>query len=141
MQIALRDQPHLAVTYASLLELDANRLQRLTDGCDAVASCLGHNLSFKGIFGPPYRLVTEATQSPQRNVREIHPLGQILAEKAIVVLVRRPLPGTVRIGKVHPNLGALREFLMTCHLLALIMGQGYAHAGLTPARAAREPLQ
>ena len=62
MPIALRDQPHLAVTYASLLELDANRLQRLTDGCDAVASCLGHNLSFNGIFGPPYRLVTEATR-------------------------------------------------------------------------------
>jgi NAD(P)H-binding len=27
-----------------------------------VASCLGHNLSFKGIFGHPRRLVTEATR-------------------------------------------------------------------------------
>ena len=58
---ALRDHPRLAVTNASLLDLDADRLKQLTDGCDAVASCLGHNLSFKGIFGPPYRLVTEAT--------------------------------------------------------------------------------
>lgn len=62
MPAALRDHPRLAVTYASLLELDADRLKRLTDGCSAVASCLGHNLSFKGIFGPPYRLVTEATR-------------------------------------------------------------------------------
>jgi len=27
-----------------------------------VASCLGHNLSFKGLFGPPHRLVTDATK-------------------------------------------------------------------------------
>ena len=31
-------------------------------GCDAVASCLGHNLSFGGIFGRPRRLVTDATR-------------------------------------------------------------------------------
>jgi hypothetical protein len=31
-------------------------------GCNAVASCLGHNLTFKGIFGKPRRLVTEATR-------------------------------------------------------------------------------
>ena len=59
---ALRDHPCLAITQASLLELGADQLTQLTDGCDAVASCLGHNLSFKGIFGPPYRLVTEATR-------------------------------------------------------------------------------
>ena len=59
---ALRDHPCLAITQAHLLELGADQLKQLTDGCDAVASCLGHNLSFKGIFGPPYRLVTEATR-------------------------------------------------------------------------------
>jgi hypothetical protein len=59
---ALREHPCLAVTHASLLELEDDQLKRLTDGCDAVASCLGHNLTFKGIFGPPYRLVTEATR-------------------------------------------------------------------------------
>jgi hypothetical protein len=31
-------------------------------GCDAAASCLGHNLTFKGLFGKPRRLVTEATR-------------------------------------------------------------------------------
>jgi len=65
----------------------------------------------------------------------------MLADKTIGVLVRRPLPGAVRIGKVHPDLEALREFLMTCHLLALIMGQGFAHAGRKRAQAARETLQ
>ena len=32
------------------------------NGCDAVASCLGHNLSWKGIYGHPRRLVTDATR-------------------------------------------------------------------------------
>ncbi len=30
--------------------------------CDAIASCLGHNPNFKGIFGHPRRLVADATQ-------------------------------------------------------------------------------
>ncbi|MGB5651247.1 MAG: NAD(P)-binding oxidoreductase [Sedimenticolaceae bacterium] len=62
MPEALRGHPRLAVTHASLLELGSDQLKRLTDGCDAVVSCLGHSLSFMGIFGPPYQLVTEATR-------------------------------------------------------------------------------
>lgn len=31
-------------------------------GCDALISCLGHNLTFKGMFGSPRRLVTDATR-------------------------------------------------------------------------------
>ncbi len=58
----LRTHPRLSITQASLLELGADELRQLISGCDAVASCLGHNLSLKGIFGPPYRLVTEATR-------------------------------------------------------------------------------
>ena len=29
---------------------------------NAIVSCLGHNMSFKGIFGKPRRLVTDATK-------------------------------------------------------------------------------
>jgi hypothetical protein len=31
-------------------------------GCEAVASCLGHNLTLKGIYGKPRRLVTDAAR-------------------------------------------------------------------------------
>jgi len=58
----LRDHHRLSLTQASLLELDDRELRQLTDGCDAAASCLGHHMSLKGVFGPPYRLVTEATR-------------------------------------------------------------------------------
>ncbi|RKZ07495.1 NAD(P)-dependent oxidoreductase [bacterium] len=58
----LRSHDRLSVTEASLLDLSDAELVRLVSGCDAIASCLGHNLSFKGIFGHPRRLVTDATR-------------------------------------------------------------------------------
>lgn len=58
----LRSHHHLSITQANLLDLDDNKLMQLTDGCDAAASCLGHNMSLKDVFGPPHRLVTEATR-------------------------------------------------------------------------------
>lgn len=57
---SLHDHPGLTVVEAELLALGAAELARLTDGCDAVASCLGHNMTWRGMFGPPYRLVTQA---------------------------------------------------------------------------------
>jgi hypothetical protein len=44
------------------LELSDKELEQHVDGCNAVASCLGHNLTFKGIYGKPRRLVTDATR-------------------------------------------------------------------------------
>ena len=71
---ALRSHDRLSVVQASLLDLDDTELKQLTDGCDAAASCLGHNMTLKGVFGPPYRLVTEATRRLTRaltaNARE-----------------------------------------------------------------------
>jgi hypothetical protein len=37
-------------------------MARHVSGCGALASCLGHNLSLKGIYGQPRRLVTDATR-------------------------------------------------------------------------------
>ena len=59
---ALRNHHRLSMIQASLLDLGDSELKQLTDGCDAAASCLGHNISLRGVFGPPYRLVTKATR-------------------------------------------------------------------------------
>jgi len=54
---SIRQHVNLSITQASITEMsDAELAQHIT-GCDAVASCLGHNLSFKGIYGHPRRLV------------------------------------------------------------------------------------
>lgn len=42
---ALRRHHRLSMIQASLLDLDDTELKQLTDGCDAAASCLGHNMS------------------------------------------------------------------------------------------------
>ena len=59
---ALKNQNNLSVVHASVLDLSDAELAQHVNGCDAVASCLGHNMSFKGIYGHPRRLVTDATR-------------------------------------------------------------------------------
>jgi NAD(P)-dependent dehydrogenase (short-subunit alcohol dehydrogenase family) len=50
----------LDVTEASLLDMSQSELEEIVKGCDAVVSCLGHNLTLKGLFLPPRRLVRAA---------------------------------------------------------------------------------
>ncbi len=59
---ALRSHDRLFVTRASVLDLSDAELARHARGCHAVASCLGHNLTWKGIYGRPRMLVTDATR-------------------------------------------------------------------------------
>jgi hypothetical protein len=62
LPIELAPRDGLTLIRASLLDLgDADLIEQVR-GCSAVASCLGHNLSFRGVFGPPRRLVTDATR-------------------------------------------------------------------------------
>jgi nucleoside-diphosphate-sugar epimerase len=58
----LRNHPDLTLVRAAVLDLSDEEMARHVAGCDAVASCLGHNLSFRGIYGPPRRLVAEAVR-------------------------------------------------------------------------------
>jgi len=58
----LKNQANLSVIHASLLDLSDAEMVQHVSGCRAVASCLGHNLNFKGIYGHPRRLVTDATR-------------------------------------------------------------------------------
>lgn len=34
------------------------KIKEIVKDCNSVISCLGHNISFKGIFGPPHKLVS-----------------------------------------------------------------------------------
>lgn len=58
----IRNHERLTTITASVLELSDEEMKQYVAGCNAVASCLGHNLTFKGVFGKPRRLVAEATQ-------------------------------------------------------------------------------
>lgn len=58
----IRNHKNLSVVQASVLDLSEAELAQHVRGCDALASCLGHNLTFQGIFGAPRKLVTDATR-------------------------------------------------------------------------------
>jgi nucleoside-diphosphate-sugar epimerase len=59
---SIRNHEQVAVIHASVLDLSDSEMAQHVKGCDAVASCLGHNLSLQGIYSHPRRLVTDATR-------------------------------------------------------------------------------
>ena len=59
---AVLGHPNIEVIEASILELSDEQIVEFVKGCDAVVSCLGHVISFKGIFGAPRKLCTDATR-------------------------------------------------------------------------------
>ena len=59
---AIKNHENLTVIRASVLDLSDAELVQHVKACDAVASCLGHNMTFKGFYGQPRRLVTDATR-------------------------------------------------------------------------------
>lgn len=70
---AICHHKNLTTIQASLLELsDAEMVQHVA-GCDAVASCLGHNMSLKGIYGQPRKLVTDATRRLCQTIKSQKP--------------------------------------------------------------------
>jgi nucleoside-diphosphate-sugar epimerase len=58
----LKAHAHLSLIEGSLLDFSDKELQTHVAGCAAVASCLGHIMSAKGIWGHPRLLCTDATR-------------------------------------------------------------------------------
>ncbi len=59
---AWKTNNNLKIITASILELSNTEMSKIVNDCDAVVSCLGHHLTWKGIYGQPRRLVTDATE-------------------------------------------------------------------------------
>lgn len=57
-----KNNANLQIISASVLELSDVEMCEIVKDCHAVASCLGHNLTWKGIYGQPRKLVTDATR-------------------------------------------------------------------------------
>jgi NAD(P)-dependent dehydrogenase (short-subunit alcohol dehydrogenase family) len=73
----IRNSERLSVIQASVLDLSDAEMVGYVGGCDAVASCLGHNLTFNGLFGPPRRLVTDATRRLCAAIRTHRPAAPV----------------------------------------------------------------
>ncbi|WP_339918356.1 NAD(P)-binding oxidoreductase [Yeosuana marina] len=59
---AIKNHERLSVICGSVLELSDEEIKQHVAGCNAVVSCLGHNVTLKGIYSKPRLLVTETTK-------------------------------------------------------------------------------
>lgn len=63
VQREITESPLVETVKGNINELDHSQMNRLVQNCDVVISCLGHNISFKGLFGKPRYLVRDALRS------------------------------------------------------------------------------
>ena len=109
---SVKNHDKLSLIQASLLDLSDAEMGQHVKGCNAVASCLGHNMSFKGIYGHPRRLVTDATRRLCQAIKANQPAEPVkfvlmntagnsnrdlaepvsFAEKSVIGLLRLLLP-------------------------------------------------
>ncbi len=109
------NHPNLSVVRATVLDLSEADLIHHVSGCDAVASCLGHTLNLKGIYGHPRRLVTDTLRrlcSAVNAAKPVKPVRVVLmnttgnsnrdipekrsfGEKLVIGMVRLLLPPQV----------------------------------------------
>ncbi|SHM30364.1 NADH(P)-binding [Cyclobacterium lianum] len=56
------EDENINIIRAEISKTDESSLATLVRNCHAVACCLGHNLTWKGIYGKPRKLVSQAIQ-------------------------------------------------------------------------------
>jgi len=100
------------IVEAEISQVSNDELALMINECNTVISCLGHNLTFKGIYGHPKRLVTQAiekvyqalqllpskkrikfilmntTGNRNRDIPEIVPVSQRL----VIAIIRKLIP-------------------------------------------------
>ncbi|MFT5111450.1 MAG: hypothetical protein ACI8P9_000770 [Parasphingorhabdus sp.] len=91
------EHPNLEIIEASVLNLTDNELAIYVADCSSVASCLGHEPNFKGIFGEPRKLCTDATRR----------LCQAIEHNDAALPTKFILMNTV--GVSNPDLGETRS--------------------------------
>ena len=106
----ISDDKSIEIIKGNINDFEIAKIKAIVKDCDSVICCLGHNISFKGIFGPPRKLVSntvakiiEALQSlnlsskfilmsttayTNRNIGEVNTFG----EKIIFSLLKVVLP-------------------------------------------------
>jgi len=74
---SVKNHNNLEIVKASLLDLSDSELQKHVKDVDAIASCLGHNITVKGMFGQPRKLVTDAAQRLCEAVKANNPKNKV----------------------------------------------------------------
>jgi len=65
-----KNNEQIKIIEASVLEISEEKMGEYLKDCQSVASCLGHNLTWKGIYGQPRKLVTDAVILLSRAIKK-----------------------------------------------------------------------
>ncbi|MER3329534.1 MAG: NAD(P)H-binding protein, partial [Candidatus Kapaibacterium sp.] len=68
-----KENERLTIIQGSISEISKAQMVEYISDCDAVASCLGHSLSLKGIYGKPRKLVRDAVKLVCETVQQNSP--------------------------------------------------------------------
>lgn len=69
----LQENPRLNCIEEPILDMGDDPLTEILQQCSACIICLGHTLSIRGVWGPPYRLVRDA-------VKKVHKCNASIAD-------------------------------------------------------------
>lgn len=106
------DHENLKILEGTALSVSDEDLKSILEECTAVVSCLGHNLSFKGVYGKPMKLVADTVKRVCLGIKDLNDKkarrvilmntagfhhkavdkSYSLSEKVIIGLVRALLP-------------------------------------------------
>lgn len=78
---SIKSSDHIEVIKANILEIDNQKLKQYLCDVDAVISCLGHNITLKGIFGKPYTLVADSL------IRIVGIINEISTNRTIKIIL------------------------------------------------------
>jgi len=59
----LSESKNVEIIKGNINDFTVNQISEIIKDCNAIVSCLGHNISFKGIFGKPQKLVYNAMKN------------------------------------------------------------------------------
>jgi nucleoside-diphosphate-sugar epimerase len=64
------DNPLVEIERGNITELNDSEMMNLLQDCNAIVSCLGHNMTIRGIFGKPRHLVSDTIRNISQIVKE-----------------------------------------------------------------------
>lgn len=107
----IRTHKNISIVTATILDISNVDMAEHVNDCNAVVCCLGHTLSFQGIFGHPRRLVAESVRCLCQAVQANKPTKRV---KFILMnsagCRNRDLPENISFGQ-HCVIGLLRLLL------------------------------
>lgn len=60
--VKIAENKNIEIVKGNIDDFNTDQIQKLMLDCDSIVCCLGHNISFKGLFGQPHNLVVNAAK-------------------------------------------------------------------------------